>query len=92
MIFPQREILLSSGESNTDSPTTVLSFVFLFIFLALRQQGCVICTKLQSKNPGCGVLCSFQGAAFRQDKQNHAGNTLWYFQGIFRSIGGKLPL
>ncbi len=25
-------------------------------------------------------------------QEKHAGNTRWYFQGFFRSIGGKLPL
>jgi hypothetical protein len=55
-------------ESNTDSPTAVLLVVFFLIFLALRQQGCVICAKIQSKTPCCGVLRSFEIAAFRQDK------------------------
>jgi len=38
------------------------------------------------------VLHSFRGAAFWLGKENLAGNTRWYFQGIFRSIGGKLPV
>ena len=82
---------LSSGESNSDSPTAVLLFVFFLIFLALRQQGCVICAKIQSKNPCCGVLRSFERVAFCQDKKNFAGNTRWYFQGILRCIGEKPP-
>ena len=80
---------VSGGESNSDSPTAVLLFVFFLIFLGLRQQALVICAENQSKKPCCGVRSSFHGAAFRQDKQNHAGNTRWYSQGIFRSIGGK---
>jgi hypothetical protein len=38
------------------------------------------------------VLCSFDRAIFWQDKKNHEENTLWYCQGIFRSIGGKSPV
>ena len=59
---------VSSGESNTDSPTAVLLFVFFLIFLGLRQQALVICAKIQSKNPCCGVRSSFGRAAFRQVK------------------------
>ena len=59
---------VSSGESNTDSPTAVLLFVFFLIFLGLRQQAFVICAKIQSKNPCCGVRSSFGRAAFRQVK------------------------
>ena len=89
--LPKRYCLLclSGGESNSDSPTTVLLLVFFLIFLSLRQQALVICAKIQSKNPCCGVRSSFRRATFRKDKEKHAGNTHWYFQGVFRCISGK---
>ena len=85
------ECWVSSGESNPDSSTAVLSFVFFLIFLSLRQQALVICAKIQSKNPCCGVRSGFCRAAFCQVRENHAGNTRWYFQGSFCRIGGKQP-
>ena len=87
MVLPS----LSSGESNTDSPTAVFLFVFFLIFLGLRQQAFVICAEIQSKNLCCGVRSSFGRADFCQVKENHAGNTRWYFQVIFRRIGGNQP-
>jgi len=38
------------------------------------------------------MLRSFHRAAFRQVKENRAGNTYWYFQEIFRRIGGTPPV
>ncbi|MBQ8797461.1 MAG: hypothetical protein IJZ56_04640 [Oscillospiraceae bacterium] len=57
-------------------------FVFLFIFLALRQQGYIICAKLQNKNPRCGVLRSFQRAAFVKISKITQGIPVGIFKGF----------
>lgn len=56
-------------------PVTLLAGSFPFVFLALRQQGCVLHAKKSSKISPQGVQSSFRRAELRLGKETPAGNT-----------------